>query len=73
MSHVDSKKCQCGMSLSLIFPMSHFEFNKKPMSHVTTAFSPCRMSLGAREVRVCACDMINIQMSHMPLDQISTS
>ena len=37
MSPVDFKKCQCRMSLSLIFDMSHVELRK---GHVTILFTP---------------------------------
>ena len=35
MSHVDFKKCQCRMSLSLIFHNITCRFQEKVMSHVT--------------------------------------
>ena len=45
MSHVDFKKWQCHMSLSLIFPNVTCRIYEKAMSHVTVISSPCRMSL----------------------------
>ena len=38
MSHVDFKKRECRMSLSLIFPNGTCHIKKKPMSHVTIIF-----------------------------------
>ena len=45
MSHVDFKKWQCCMSLSLIFSNVTCQNQEKALSHVTIIFSPCRMSL----------------------------
>ena len=45
MSHVDFKKLQCRISLSLIFPNVTCQIYEKATSHVIIIVSPCRMSI----------------------------
>ena len=45
MSHLDFKKWQCRMSLSLIFAKITCRIKERAMSHVTIFFTACHMSV----------------------------
>ena len=52
MLHVTFKKWQCSFSLSLLSPMSHFEFKTKDMSNVPISLTPIPSHIACRKYYV---------------------
>ena len=64
MLHVDFKKCQCRMSLSLMYAHVKCQIYEKAMSHVTIILSPCHMSLSLMsqvDFKKCPCHPVDFR------------